>query len=492
MDILIPASIVQTSDGGFAIAINNEARRVDNIGYQGHFTQFYELQIMKTNSNGEVQWRKNFTQVDDPNGQTSLLYIIGQTCIIVQTADQGYTIASSGYDKLWMFKVDAQGNVLWSKNYIYNEETPSQSFLNAMIQTNDGGFALAGTTQTSEGGNDFWLVKTDSTGKAQWNQTYNSGAYIDSMGNEYPREDEAKSIVQTQDGGYAIVGSASLYRASTSSIVYASWMAKTDSQGKPIWSKGYDFPNDSGRPFSIVHTSDGGYAITGTQNDDFFLMKINSTSQFQWSKTYGSESTDTPCTLVQLNDGGYAIFGTWTKVNATAIASTMKLLRLDSSGTMVWNKTYTAKENGSTISYDLANAMVRTSDGGYAMVGSTMFGSEYHQDVFLVKTEPLEQPPQPTPTPIQSTPEPSITPTPTLTSTPTQSLAPTQSQSPSLSNSPSQQPSLTPSPSIPEFSPWILLTACTTAALMLAITKKLKSNTNTHYPSFSIEELNTT
>ena len=486
MDIQIPASIVQTSDGGFTIAINNEARRVDNIGYQGHFTQFYELQIIKTNSNGEVQWRKNFTQIDDPNGQTSTLFIIGQTYIIVQTADQGYAIASSGYDKLWMFKIDVQGNVLWSKNYVYNEETPLRSLLNAMIQTNDGGFALAGTTETSEGGNDFWLVKTDSNGKAQWNQTYNSGTYIDSMGNEYPREDEAKSIVQTLDGGYAIVGSASLYRASTSSIVYASWMVKTDSQGKPIWSKGYDYPNDQARPFSIVQTSDGGYAITGTQNDDFFLMKINSTSQLQWSKTYGSESTDTPCTIVQLNDGGYAISGTWTKVNATTTASTMGLLRLDSSGKTVWNKTYTAKENGTTISYDQANAMVRTSDGGYAIVGSTMFGSEYHQDVFLVKTETLEQPPQPTLTPIQSTPEPSITPILTLTPTTTQSLAPTQSQSPSLSNAPSQQPSLTPSPSIPELPPWILLTACTVAVLILAITKKLKSNTDTRFPFFCV------
>ena len=82
-----------------------------------------------------------------------------------------------------------------------------------MIQTNDGGFALAGSTETSEGGKDFWLVKTDSKGNAQWNQTYNSGTYKDSLGNEYPREDEAKSIIQTRDGGYALAGSASLYQS---------------------------------------------------------------------------------------------------------------------------------------------------------------------------------------------------------------------------------------------------------------------------------------
>ena len=130
-------------------------------------------------------------------------------------------------------------------------------------------------------------------------------------------------------------------------------MVKTDAQGKHLWNKGYDSPNDP-REFSIIQTSDGGYAIAGTQNEDFYLMKIDSTSQLQWSKTYGDKGTDTPCGLVQLNDGGYAMAGTWTKINTTATVSTMGLLRLDSSGQTSWIKTYTAKENATTISYDLA------------------------------------------------------------------------------------------------------------------------------------------
>ena len=53
--------------------------------------------------------------------------------------------------------------------------------------------------------------------------------------------------------------------------------------------------------------------------------------------------------------------------------------------------------------------MIRTNDGGYALVGSTLFGSETHQDVFLVKTEPLEQIPQTTPIPTPATLEPTTT-----------------------------------------------------------------------------------
>ena len=63
--------------------------------------------------------------------------------------------------------------------------------LNSMIQTNDGGFALAGSIYSYTGNQDFWLVKTNSLGIAQWNHTYNSGSYTEAGGNVVPREDEA-------------------------------------------------------------------------------------------------------------------------------------------------------------------------------------------------------------------------------------------------------------------------------------------------------------
>ena len=82
---------------------------------------------MKTTSNGDVQWRKNFTQIDDPNHVTPTIYVYSERYIIAQTSDQGYVVAGSGSDEFWMFKVDSQGKVLWSKTYVHNEENPSSS-----------------------------------------------------------------------------------------------------------------------------------------------------------------------------------------------------------------------------------------------------------------------------------------------------------------------------------------------------------------------------
>jgi hypothetical protein len=264
--------------------------------------------------------------------------------------------------------------------------------------------------ETNDGGNDFWLIKTNSAGVAVWNHTYNSGTYTDSGGYVTPREDIAKSVIQTSDGGYALVGSASLWRTSTSSVVYSSWMVKTDAQGKQLWNKGYDLPNNQGFDYIIIQTSDSGYAIAGTQNDDFCLLKTSSTSELQWSKIYGDPQTDYPYALVQLEDGGYAIAGTWTPTNTTRTRPTMGLVRTDSAGQTRWTKTYSAKENATTFSIDEAKAMIRTSDGSYAIVGQTQFGSETHADVFFVKTETLEQPPKITPLPTPATSDPTTTP----------------------------------------------------------------------------------
>jgi hypothetical protein len=63
-----------------------------------------------------------------------------------------------------------------------------------LIQTNDGGYALAGVKGDYEEG-DFWLVKTDVAGNMQWN--YTSGG---------SKHDIAYSIIQLSDGGYAFAG----------------------------------------------------------------------------------------------------------------------------------------------------------------------------------------------------------------------------------------------------------------------------------------------
>ncbi len=437
MDIVTPSSMVQSTDGGFAIASLCIARRVDNIGYQGHFTQFEELQLLKIGSTGEAQWKQAYTKITDPTGRAPEIMVSQVNYVIVETSDNGYAVASTGYGTFWLFKVDSQGRVLWSRVYSLSDEQSAAGWLDSMIRTSDGGFALAGTVQTSTGSNDFWLVKVDAKGEAQWNQTYNSGTYKDSLGDEYSRDDSAMCIIQTKDGGYALAGTASLYRASTSSVVYASWMVKTDSKGNQLWNQGYDAPNVNFAQYRIVQTADGGFVIAGSENQNIYLLKTDSKGQVQWAKQCGANYTGWAKGLVLLDDGGFAVAGSWN--------NDFGLLRLDSSGNNLWTKTYNARVNASTNlrSDDDACDMVRTSDGAYAIVGSTESSYETHKDVFFVKTETLEQPPQPSPSPTSAQ-TPSLSPG---RSSPTSSISPNPTQSDGASESPSASPSDTQSPS---------------------------------------------
>jgi hypothetical protein len=464
-DMLTPSSMVQTNDGGYAIALFFLDTRIDNLGYPGHFTQFYQLQIMKIDQTGEIQWIKNFTEIQDPTQQTASFFP-GEYNTIVQTADQGYAISgtSSGYHYCFLFKVNSQGDLLWSKFYTPADEESNSSF-DSMIKTSDGGFAMAGSKSTAEGYLDFWLVKASSDGEMQWSQTYNSGTYKDYWGENVPREDHAMSLTQTRDGGYALVGSSTLYRASTTSVVLASWMVKTDAQGKQIWNQGYDSPNQN-REYQIVQTTDNGYAIAGTQNGETYLMKVDSTGHLQWSKSYQDqdeiESYNSAIGLVQLNDGGYAVAATLASANSTFYptyhSGDLGLIRYDSSGETTWVKTYNAFENATNgqQSSEIALSMIRTGDGGYAIVGSTVSPNENHQDIFFAKTETLEQTPTSTPLPTaQQTNALTQTSLPTEQATKTPSISNTQTPSasntinPIQTQTPQQQVTSTPSESQP-------------------------------------------
>jgi hypothetical protein len=169
----------------------------------------------------------------------------------------------------------------------------------SVVQTSDGGYAIAGDATGVGPQTDSLLVKTDSAGNMQWSKTY-GGAGID----------DAASVVQTSDGGYAIAGSTSSFGAGG----YDFWLVKTVANGNMLWSKTYGGTNEE-LAHSVVQANDGGYAIAGETDSygaggkDFLLVKVDSAGNMEWRNTYGGGSTDWGESVVQTSDMGYAIAG---------------------------------------------------------------------------------------------------------------------------------------------------------------------------------------
>jgi hypothetical protein len=294
-----------------------------------------------------------------------------------QTSDGGYALAGdtssfgAGNSDFWLVKTDTDGNVQWNKTYAETDDDGAT----ALVQTSDGGYALAGYGLSYGAGlpMDSFLVKTDANGTMQWNQTYKRGT-----DDEY-----AYALVQTSDGGYALAGD--IQNSVTGDLDF--WLVKTDGNGNALWNRTYGRTSDEElnfeRAFALVETVDGGYALTGIKHSDgmqdAWLVKTDGSGNMQWNQTYGGIGNDLAAALVQTSDGGYALAGLTRSFGAGNLDAW--LVKTDTDGNVQWNKAY-----GGTY-YEFAHALVQMSDGGYALAGRTNSSGAGDYDFWLVKTD---------------------------------------------------------------------------------------------------------
>ena len=175
----------------------------------------------------------------------------------------------------------------------------------------------------------------------------------------------------------AILGAALIF-----SSIFAGYLSSVRSETG--WSKTYGGTNgDWG--FSVVKSSDGGYVIAGVTSsyglggDDVYLVKTDSAGSMLWNKTYGGTSNDDGCSVIQTSDGGYVIAGVTSSYGLGG--DDVYLVKTDSAGSMLWNKTYGGTSNDSWFS------MIRTTDGGYAIAGYTSSIGAGSFDVCLSKAD---------------------------------------------------------------------------------------------------------
>lgn len=256
--------VQQTSDGGFilgGVATSGTSVCKTDAGYGGS-----DYWIVKTDASGNKQWDKCYGG-DGYDDLTSLQ----------QTSDGGFILAGMSYSGVsgnktstnfgglgdyWIVKTDTNGNIQWQQDYggSSDDQWPN------VLQTSDGGYIIGGhsssgvsgnKTSLSFGGNDYWVLKLDSSGKKVWEQSYGGTS-----------DDYLNSIQQTSDGGYILGGTSS-----------------------------------SGISGNKTSTNYGG---TG----DYWVVKIDVNGIKQWEESFGGASGDYLSSLQQANDGGFILGGT--------------------------------------------------------------------------------------------------------------------------------------------------------------------------------------
>jgi len=256
----------------------------------------------------------------------------------------------------------------------------------SVVATFDGGYIVSGFTQSNDGdindkqdeSFDYWLLKFNAENELQWQKTYGGSA-----------DERSNSIIQTQDGGYAVLGFSfsSDGDITNNAGLQDYWLAKLDANGTISWQKSFGYPGaDSG--VSVIQTNDQGYLVTGVLDvtasggegntarnsnrhagGDYWALKLNSSGDIEWSKYFGGNFTDTPENVIQTEDNGFIIVGGSDSID-TDVSNNIGtydfwVIRISATGNLVWEKSF----GGDQI--DEARAIVKSSDGNYMIAGDT-------------------------------------------------------------------------------------------------------------------------
>ena len=279
------SSLVQTADGGFAMA-----------GYIWADWSHKNFWLVRTDEDGQQLWEYRYNTNEEAMASS-----------LVQTADGGFAMAGyikeyidSDDEKFLLVRTDEDGQELWAHEY--NEHYDNWEKANSLVQTADGGFAMAGTgNRYTGGGLDFKLVRTDENGQRLWDYRYETDDIT-----------TASSLVQTADGGFAMAGCIQDHINSDDGNFR---LVRTDEDGQELWAQNYEFPGHE-EANSLVQTADGGFAMAGygyIDRNDFLLVRTDEDGQELWTQNYGFPGQEKANSLVQTADGGFAMVGMRTR-----------------------------------------------------------------------------------------------------------------------------------------------------------------------------------
>lgn len=290
---------------------------------------------------------------------------------IIQTEDGGYAVAGytwskgAGRQDFWVVKLYEDGSIEWDRTF----GGSAADVIYSIIQTEDRGYAVAGKTKSIASGEKAWVIKLNTRGNKVWDNTFAKRT-----------DDEIFSIIQTKDGGYAVCG----YTGAKDWGEVDCWVIKLDKTVNTVWDKifggiGWDETN------TILQTEDGGYVVFGfvqSKNEgreDGWIAKLDENGEIVWDKAFGGSQNDEVFSGIKTADGGYAVCGYTESKGAGGYDAW--IVKFDENGEMIWDKAFGG------IEAEVANSIIQTRDGGYALAGYTWSKGVGREDAWMIKLD---------------------------------------------------------------------------------------------------------
>ncbi|WPO81978.1 T9SS type A sorting domain-containing protein [Chryseobacterium sp. JJR-5R] len=259
---------------------------------------------------------------------------------------------NQGYD-FHLIKLNQQGEEVWERYF----SGKNHDFLSATVNTQEGGFLLAGTSyspkgldkkEDSKGGSDIWLIRINEFGDELWQKTIGGAS-----------DEEARAVIQTTDFGFFVAGN--IQNAAKGYGSKDVLVIRLDKNGKELsqlilGGKGLDevekmVPTKDGGALLGVYSRSAAGGSKKTENygeGDYWIIKLNKDGRVEWEKNFGGKGDDHPRTLA-LTSTGFLIGGesrserSGNKTTGIEEGTDLWLISLDERGEEIWQKSYSFK-----------------------------------------------------------------------------------------------------------------------------------------------------
>ncbi|PWH83055.1 T9SS C-terminal target domain-containing protein [Algibacter marinivivus] len=282
----------------------------------------YDFWIVRINSSGTKIWDKTFGGSDD---EYAISVKETGTNDLIITGDSASNISgdksenSRGFTDVWTIKVTDTGTFIWDKTFGGDAD---EEVINVLL-TSDGGYLLGviaesgisgDKTVNSSNNEDYWILKVSNTNTIDWQKSYGGTSNSVSI---------LSSLITTSDGGYLLAGDSdsNIGSEKTENTNGGSdlWFIKTDNIGNIQWQNTIGGSDDEYVPYGFEKPG-GGYIfaaetlsnISGdkTENsssNDIWLVELDANGNIIADKTFGTNSTENPEQILQTNDGNYVV-----------------------------------------------------------------------------------------------------------------------------------------------------------------------------------------
>lgn len=357
---------------------------------------------------GNVAWAKTFGGSLEDNTTSAVATPDGGLIVVGSTlSNDGDIIKTHNLYDVWVTRLNAKGEVIWSKTY----GGSGNDYGYSIISTNDNNYVIAGYSgsadydvPSNQGMHDFYLFKINENGDKIWTKSYG-----------FPSHDHAHKIIQMKDGGFFVAGYAD-YAGLTGQTgngeghqmnkniqhgVGEFFGIRLDVNGDFRWFRYYGGTMND-RVNDIVETENGGIIMVGYSESqdfdvenpkgsyDYWVINIDADGHLHWKKNFGGPDIDQAFGIVKTDFNSYLIVGQSNSVTGDIKHpignSDVWVIHINEHGKLLWEKSFGGTQ------FDTAAAIKKTGYNKFVVIGHSrssdnQLNNNGQNDVFIFEID---------------------------------------------------------------------------------------------------------